>query len=86
MATNLKVTILHGEIKIRNGPFSMSKLSQKILGIFFIFLALFNFPILNVFWKDKLVLGFPLIYLYIFLTWLLMTIVLIWLIESKHKK
>ena len=86
MLTSRKVTILHGDIEISNGKLFMSKLAQKILGIFFIFLVLFNFPILNIFWKGDLVLGVPLVYLYIFSIWLLMTIALIWLMEFRNKK
>jgi len=78
-----KVTILHGEINTYNGSFFMSKLAQRLIGVFFIFLMLFTFPIINVFWKSEMVLGMPLIYLYIFGAWLLLIFIMIWIVEKE---
>jgi hypothetical protein len=85
MLTSRKVTILHGDVKQHKGKLFMPKIAQKLVGLFFIFLILFSFPILNVFWKGSLVFGLPLIYLYIFSIWLLLIICLIWLVEFRKK-
>lgn len=85
MLTSRKVVILREEIELHKGNFYMSKLAQRLVVLFFIFLILFSFPILNVFWKSNLVLGLPLIYLYIFGVWFLLIIFLIWLIEFREE-
>jgi TRAP-type C4-dicarboxylate transport system permease small subunit len=86
MLTNRKVTILREEIEPSKDKIFMSKLAQRLVVLFFLFFILFSFPILNVFWKSNLVLGVPLIYLYIFGTWLLLIICLIWLMEFRGKQ
>lgn len=86
MLSDRKVTILHRETNLQRSKFFMSKFAQKLIGIFFIFFILFNFPILNVFWKSSSVLGLPIIYLYIFTIWFLLILFMIWLIEFKKKQ
>lgn len=63
----------------------MRKTTQRLLGVFFVFLILFNFPILNIFWKAERVLGMPLIFLYLFVVWALLLVVMYWLTERPAK-
>lgn len=49
---------------------------QQLLALFFLFLALFNYPLLSIANKPLLVAGMPLLYLYLFSAWLLMIILL----------
>ena len=86
MLTSKKLTILHGDIESHKGIFFMSKLAQKLVGLFLIFLVLFNFPILNVFWKGDLILGIPLMYIYIFSAWLVLILCIFGLVEFRKKK
>lgn len=86
MLTSRKLTILHRDTKLKKEESFMSKLAQKLVGLFFIFLVLFNFPMLNIFWKSDIVLGVPLIYLYLFTVWLLLIIALIWHVEFRRKQ
>lgn len=63
----------------------MRKTTQRLVGVFFVFLILFNFPILNIFWKQERVLGVPMIFLYIFAVWLLLLIAVYYLTERPAK-
>lgn len=56
--------------------------NAKLVGLFFVAMIVFTFPILGIFGKEKLVLGFPLVYIYIFVSWF----VIIFLIRQLFKK
>ena len=48
--------------------------AQKLTLIFLLFFALLNYPILNLFNKPEIIGGFPLLYIYVFLLWILLII------------
>ena len=57
------------------------KKHQQLLALFLLFLLLFNYPIISIANKPVLVAGIPLLYLYLFTTWLLMIVLLAWVIR-----
>ena len=59
--------------------------NKRLVSLFLLGCLLFNYPILSIFDLPKLVLGIPLLYLYILCTWALL-ISLVGLITSKHIK
>ena len=59
--------------------------NRRLVSLFLLGCLLFNYPILSIFDLPKMVLGFPLLYLYIGCTWVLL-IFLAGLITSKHIK
>ena len=54
---------------------------QRLLALFLFFLLLFNYPILSTVNRPQLAGGVPLLYLYLFGTWLLMIVLLAWLVR-----
>ena len=42
---------------------------QKLLALFFVGCLLFNYPLLHLFSSGGLVLGIPILYIYIFVSW-----------------
>jgi len=56
----------------------------KLIGLFFGAALLLNFPMLQIFGKDQTVLGYPLLYLYIFVVWLLVIIMTYRLIRKNR--
>ena len=48
---------------------------QKLFLIFLLFFAFLNYPILKLFNNTELIGGFPLLYVYVFLLWVLLIIV-----------
>ena len=59
--------------------------NRRLVSLFVLGCLLFNYPILSIFNLPKLVLGIPMLYLYILVTWTLL-IFLVGLITSKHIK
>ena len=57
----------------------------KLLGIFFLAILAFNFPILNLFGKEKAILGIPVLFAYIFLSWAVVIFFTARIVESKKK-
>jgi hypothetical protein len=55
----------------------------KIIGVFLLFIALFNFPILGLFNKPSRLFGIPLLFVYIFAAWALLVFILYRIIEKK---
>jgi hypothetical protein len=43
--------------------------NERLVGLFLLGLALFNYPLLALFDAPRLVLGVPLLYLYLFVAW-----------------
>lgn len=56
---------------------------RRLVGLFLLGTLLFNFPLLHLFNRPVLVLGIPVLYLYLFATWSL--IILLILIVSRSK-
>jgi len=61
-----------------------SNRSSKLVALFLLALAMFNVPILHLFWKIGWLWGMPAIYFYLFVAWLAI-IVLIGNIAAKDK-
>ena len=59
--------------------------NRRLVSLFLLGCLLFNYPILSIFNLPKMVLGIPVLYLYILCTWALL-IFLVGLITSKHIK
>lgn len=57
---------------------------QKLIGLFVVFLLLFNFPMIGIFSGNINILGIPSSYFYIFAIWLLMIIAL-WQLAEREK-
>lgn len=57
---------------------------QKLIGLFAVFLLLFNFPMIGIFSGNINILGIPSSYFYIFAIWLLMIIAL-WQLAEREK-
>jgi hypothetical protein len=56
---------------------------DRLIGLFLLALALLNPPLLMLFGGGNTVLGLPLLYLYIFLTWLLIIAAVAWIAERR---
>lgn len=56
---------------------------SKIISLAFLAIILLNFPIIGLFGKKIFLLGFPLLYLYIFVVWLGLIITLAIILRKK---
>jgi hypothetical protein len=56
------------------------------IGLFLLGGVLFNFPIMTLFNRSGMLLGIPLLYLYIFATWLALIIAIALLARTRHQK
>ena len=54
---------------------------QRLLALFILFLLLFNYPLISTVNRPVLAGGIPLLYLYLFGTWLLMILLLAWVVK-----
>jgi len=57
--------------------------SSRLVGIFLLFFALLNFPIIGLFNKNAIVGGIPLLYLYLFFVWLIFIIFMFLIVRDK---
>jgi hypothetical protein len=57
---------------------------QRLVAIFVIGCLLFNYPLLSLFSTETLLWGFPVLYIYVFISWLLLIGLLIGIIETRH--
>lgn len=60
-----------------------NKKHQRLLGLFLLFLLLFNYPIISIVNRPVVVGGVPLLYLYLFGAWLIMIILLAWVVKRQ---
>lgn len=58
--------------------------NRRLIGLFFLGTVLFNFPILSLFSRHTTVLGFPLLYVYLFMGWL--AIIILMALTTRSKK
>lgn len=56
----------------------------RLLGVFLMAAILLNFPIIGIFNTKMLIVGFPLLYLYLFFIWVLI-IIFTWLIVRNFE-
>jgi hypothetical protein len=59
---------------------------QKLFFVFLLFLVLFNFPLMSIFNINKLVMGLPLLYLYLFFSWAALIAIMYFLVRGKNNK
>ena len=64
-------------------PYSSEK-NKSLVGLFLLGALFFNFPLISLFNHKTYVLGFPLLYLYIFIVWTLMIIIMM-LTTSRNR-
>jgi len=57
--------------------------SSKLIGIFLLFFALLNFPIIGFFNKKDMIVGIPLLYFYLFFVWLVFIILMFLIVRKK---
>ncbi|MCG6912246.1 MAG: hypothetical protein LJE94_19305 [Deltaproteobacteria bacterium] len=55
---------------------SSGEKNKRLVGLFLLGVLFFNFPLLSLFNHKSYVLGFPLLYLYIFGVWVLMIVLM----------
>jgi len=60
--------------------------TRRLVGIFLLGLALSNYPILSLFNLDRLFLGIPLLYLYMFISWWVIILLIILVIKPGMAK
>lgn len=58
----------------------------KLIALFVLFLVLMNYPVLSLFNRPVLVGGIPLLFIYIFSTWMLLIILIALTIRKQPKK
>ncbi|HEY5654743.1 MAG TPA: hypothetical protein VIS04_02805 [Woeseiaceae bacterium] len=56
-------------------------LRQRMIGLFLLGVLLLYSPLLSVFDTDTELLGFPVIYIYLFSTWVALIALIAWLVE-----
>jgi len=52
------------------------RINERLIALLCLGIAVFNYPLLELFSKNKLILGVPVLYLYIFSIWFLFIVVL----------
>lgn len=60
--------------------------NNKLVMLFFIALLMLNFPILRIFGEEKSLFGIPILYLYLFFTWLVIIFMIFWFSKPKQNK
>ncbi len=60
--------------KLKNG---------RLVAVFLIGLVLFNYPLLSLFNMDRLFLGVPLFYVYMFAAWLAVIVLTAWITRGR---
>lgn len=58
--------------------------NKRLVSLFLLGAVFFNYPLLSIFNHKSYVLGFPVLYLYIFSLWLLMIVIMI-VISTRRK-
>ncbi len=56
---------------------------RRLVGLFLLGMLLFNFPLLSLFNRPILVLGIPVLYLYLFAVWSLIILLILIISSSK---
>ncbi len=56
---------------------------RRLVGLFLLGMLLFNFPLLHLFNRSVLVLGIPVLYLYLFAAWALIILLILMISRAK---
>ena len=59
---------------------------QRLIGLFLLGVLLFNFPLLYLFNQPLLILGIPILYLYLFIAWTLIIVLMLVINRTKAEK
>lgn len=59
------------------------RINERLIGLVFLGIVVFNYPLLGLFSKNRFFYGVPLLYLYIFSLWFLFIIVLALIIRKR---
>jgi ABC-type transport system involved in multi-copper enzyme maturation permease subunit len=59
---------------------------QKLFFLFLLFLVLFSFPIMSIFNTSKLVMGIPVLFVYLFFIWIVLISLLYLILKDKKNK
>lgn len=57
--------------------------SEQLLVVFVVFLLLFNYPLLSIVDRQKLWLGLPILYFYLFFVWAALILSIWWIVRRK---
>ncbi|MEM9824391.1 MAG: hypothetical protein AAF985_25115 [Bacteroidota bacterium] len=60
---------------------SKRKKGRRLLGLFFLFMALLNYPIIMIWFGEGMIWGMPRIFVNIFVLWLLLILILASILE-----
>jgi len=60
--------------------------TSKIISIAFLAFLLLNFPIIGLFGRELFILGWPLLYFYVFVVWLFLIITLATILRKNDRK
>lgn len=66
--------------------YSSSSRSERLVFLFFVGIVFFQYPVLSLVNLDRIIAGFPLLYLYLFGVWTLFIVLIIVLIECRQKR
>ncbi len=56
-----------------------------LVGLFFLAVLAFNFPLISIFGKGRSVFGFPILYVYFFVVWVVLVAMVYFWVEKKSK-
>jgi hypothetical protein len=56
---------------------------QRLIALFLLGSALFNFPLLSIFNRAATLFGIPILYVYVFVSWALIIALVAWIIERR---
>ncbi|MGD9310156.1 MAG: hypothetical protein PVG51_13505 [Desulfosarcina sp.] len=59
---------------------------QRLIGLFLVGVLLFNFPLLYLFNQPLLIVGIPILYLYLFTAWALIIVLMLVISRTKAEK
>ncbi|MGD8701810.1 MAG: hypothetical protein PVH26_05195 [Desulfosarcina sp.] len=59
---------------------------QRLIGLFLVGVLLFNFPLLYLFNQPLLIVGIPILYLYLFIAWALIIVLMLVISRTKAEK
>lgn len=62
-----------------------SIINKRLIGLFLMGYLLFNYPLLSLFNLPKFVLGFPLLYVYLFAAWAAFIVLMVLIVHSRPR-
>lgn len=59
--------------------------TTMLIGIFFLAVLVFNFPLISIFGEERSLWGFPLLYIYFFIVWVVLIALVYFWVERQDK-